>query len=148
MNNYQEFMNIAMSEAQIEKSEVPVGAIIVKDNKIIAKAHNLKEKNNDVTAHAEILVIKKAQEFLGSWRLDGCSLYVTLEPCPMCAGAILYSRVENVIFGASDSLYGAFGSKMDMRAIMNLKTNVTSGICEKECENIIKEFFKNKRIRV
>ena len=145
MNN---FMQQAIEIAQKSGADVPVGAIIVKDDKIIAYACNEREKNNDPTAHAEILAIKQAASLLNNWRLEDCELYVTLEPCPMCAWAILQSRIKAVYFGSYDSQYGAFGSALDLRTHANCKLKVYGGILEKECDNIIREFWKEKRERV
>lgn len=146
MNDY--FMLEAIREA--EKSlflrEVPVGAVIVKDGKLIASSHNLRETLNDPTAHAEILAIKKAADFLQNWRLKGCSMYVTLEPCPMCAGAILQSRISNLYIGTFDPIAGACGSVVNILQNDNLNhwTNVYWNYNEK-CSNILSEFFKDRR---
>ena len=123
------FMKIAIELANQSDKDVPVGALIVKNGEIIATSHNEKEKNNDVTAHAEILVIKKSSGILNNWRLDDCELYVTLEPCPMCAWAILQSRIKTVYFGSSDSQYGAFGSVIDLSKLgTNSNLKIYSGI--------------------
>lgn len=143
MNN---LMKEAINLAKQSGSDVPIGAIIVKNGKIIASAHNEKEKTNDVTAHAEILVIKKAAEKLGNWRLDDCEIYVTLEPCPMCAWAILQSRIKTVYFGSYDHQYGAFGSVIDLRTQAKSSLKVYGGILEKECDEIINDFWKSKRV--
>jgi len=141
----QEAINIAKSSG----ADVPVGALITKNGKIIASACNEREKTNDITAHAEILAIKQAAEKLNNWRLDECELYVTLEPCPMCAWAILQSRIKTVYFGSYDTQYGALGSVLDLRKIRqngaDSKLKVYGGILENECDNIIKEFWKNVR---
>lgn len=139
------FIKEAINIAKKSGADVPVGALIVKNNEIIASACNEKEKNNDPTAHAEILAIKQASSTLNNWRLDDCELYVTLEPCPMCAWAILQSRIKAVYFGSFDKQYGAFGSVLDLRDQANSKLKVYGGICEKDCDNIIKTFWKNKR---
>ena len=136
------FMKLAISEAKQSGRDVPVGAVIVKNGEVIASNHNRKEELNDITAHAEILVIKEAAKKLGNWRLDGAKLYVTLEPCPMCASAIINSRIEEVCFGASDSLYGAFGGKIDLRNLFNSKLSVKCGILEEECSKLLKDFWK------
>lgn len=136
-----DFMQEAIKIAQKSGADVPVGALIVKDGKIIASACNEKEKNNDVTAHAEIIAIRQAESILGNWRLDDCELYVTLEPCPMCAWAIAQSRIKTVYFGSYDTQYGALGSVMDLRKQANSSLKVYSGISEKECDNVIKEFW-------
>lgn len=141
----QEFMQEAINIANGSGADVPVGALIVKDGKIIASACNKKEKKNDSTAHAEILAIRQAGEALGNWRLDECELYVTLEPCPMCAWAILQSRIKTVYFGSFDTQYGALGSVLDLRKQANSKLNIYGGILEKECDNIIEDFWCNCR---
>jgi len=142
-------MMLALKEAQKanEIDEVPIGAVIVKDGKVISKAHNLREKNQSATAHAEVLAINKACRKLNSWRLDGCVLYVTLEPCTMCIGASILSRVDGIVFGAKDPKGGSLGSLYDISLIkgFNHYPWVVSGICEEESSVILKEFFKNKR---
>lgn len=139
------FMQQAINIAKTVKGEIAVGTVIVKDNEIIASACNRKEKDNDVTSHAEILVIREAAKKLNRWRLEDCDLYVTLEPCPMCAWAIINSRIKNVYFGSFDTNYGALGSKIDLRQIANSKLKVYGGIMEKECDKILKECFKDLR---
>jgi len=139
------FMQRAIELAQESGADVPVGALVVKDGEIISLACNEREKTNDPSAHAEILAIRRASEKLGNWRLEGCELYVTLEPCPMCAWAILQSRIKSVYFGSYDTQYGALGSVLDLREQANSKLKIYSGILEKECDNVIKEFWKNKR---
>ncbi len=139
------FMQQAINIAKTVKGEIAVGAVIIKDNEIIASACNRKEKDNDVTSHAEILVIREAAKKLNRWRLEDCDLYVTLEPCPMCAWAIINSRIKNVYFGSFDTNYGALGSKIDLRQIANSKLKVYGGIMEKECDKILKECFKDLR---
>ena len=146
--NHNKFMKIALNEAKkaYKKNEVPIGALIVKDNKVIAKAHNLREKNNLTTSHAEILAIQKANKKLKSWRLDSCTLYVTIEPCPMCAGAIIQSRIKEVVYGARDLKAGAHSSVLNLFELpFNHKVNIKSGILEVESANIISQFFKNLR---
>ena len=139
------FMQQAINIAKAVKGEIAVGAVIVKDNKVIASACNRKEKDKDVTSHAEILVIREAAKKLDRWRLEDCDLYVTLEPCPMCAWAIINSRIKNVYFGSYDTNYGALGSKLDLRQIANSKLKVYGGIMEKECDKILEECFKDLR---
>lgn len=138
-------MKRAIKLANEAVGEVPVGAFIVKDGEVIAEAFNKKERLNDVTAHAEILAIREAARKLGSWRLDGCELYVTLEPCPMCAWAILNSRISTVYFGSYDMNYGAFGSAFDVRDYAGSKIKVYGGIMEKECDCLLEKFFNDKR---
>lgn len=150
MNNINEkYMKEALKEAQkaYEKLEVPVGAIIVKDGKIVARAHNLKETKNDTTKHAEILAIEKASKKLGNWRLIDCEMYVTLEPCPMCAGAIVNSRIKKVNIGAMDEKTGACGSKLNLLQDFNFDTKVDmeSGILENECRELLQKFFVTLR---
>jgi tRNA(adenine34) deaminase len=134
-------MKYAMIEAQKLETEIPVGAVIVYRNEIISAAHNLKETLNDATAHAEILAIRKAADFFGSWHLDECDMYVTLEPCPMCAWAIRESRIKRLYFGAYDKNYGAAGSYMNL---LN-SIEVYGGISEESCTELLVNFFKNKR---
>ena len=145
----EKFMEEALKEAQkaYEKLEVPVGCVIVKDGKIIARAHNLKETKYDTTKHAEILAIQKASKKLKSWRLLDCEMYVTLEPCSMCAGAILNSRIKKVYIGAMDEKTGACGSVLNLfdDYIFNHKVELETGIMIEECEKILKDFFKNLR---
>ena len=139
------FMSRAIELAKQAVGEIAVGAVVVKDGKIIAEASNQKEALNDVTAHAEILAIRQASQNLGNWRLEDCDLYVTLEPCPMCAWAIINSRIKNVYFGSYDVNYGALGSKTDLRKIANSKLNVYGGIMEEECDRVLNECFEELR---
>ena len=139
------FMHKAIELAKMALGEIPVGAVVVKNDKIIAEAYNKKEKDNDVISHAEILAIRDAEKKLGNWRLEDCDLYVTLEPCPMCAWAIINSRIKNVYFGSFDTNYGALGSKIDLRKIANSKMNVYGGILENECNEILKNCFRQMR---
>ncbi len=138
-----DFMEKALEIAQKSGKDIPVGAVLVKNGKILAQAHNEKEKLNDPTAHAEILVIREGAKKSGSWRLEDCSLYVTLEPCPMCAWAILQARIKSVYFGAYDSNYGAFSVFKEFSS--HLKTEIRGGILEEKCDNILKEYFKRLR---
>ena len=143
----------AMAEALIEaqkaytQDEVPVGCVIIYKNEIIASAHNLKETDRKACAHAEVLAITQANHKLNSWRLDNCTLVVTLEPCMMCAGAIAQARIPYVIFGASDTKFGAYGGNFDSQLIRGLNhyPKIMSGICEEETKKILQDFFKNKR---
>ena len=145
----EKYMKEALKEAKkaYDKLEVPVGAVIVKDGKIIAKAHNLKETKTDTTKHAEIMVIQKASKKLNSWRLIDCEMYVTLEPCSMCAGAIINSRIKKIYIGTMDEKTGAAGSVLNLFEDykFNHKVEVEKGILKEECENILKNFFKELR---
>ena len=138
-------MNRAIQEALKTQKDVPIGCIIIKNNEVIAKTHNMREENNDVTAHAEILAIKSAQKVLKNWRLDNCSMYVTLEPCPMCAWAILQSRIKEVYFGSYNNKYGAFGSALNLNNHSEFKTKVYGGIQEEECNKLLNDFFQEAR---
>lgn len=138
-------MQQAIIQAKKAGGEIPVGAVIIKDDKIIAEAFNKKEAKKDVTAHAEILAIKEAEQKLENWRLEDCTMYVTLEPCPMCAWAIIQARLKAVYFGSYDTNYGALGSKIDLRGLLNSKLNVYGGIMEEECDIILKEYFEALR---
>lgn len=146
--NHNKYMKEALKEAQMafDINEVPIGAVIVKDDKIIARAHNLREMSNLATSHAEILVIQKANEKLKSWRLDSCTLYVTIEPCPMCAGAIIQARIKKVVYGARDLKAGAHSSVLNLFELpFNHEVEVEGGIMEEESANIISKFFKKIR---
>lgn len=144
MNKY---MKIALNEAKkaYKIKEVPVGAVIVRDDEIIAKAYNLREKTNNSISHAEIICINKACKKLNSWRLDGCEMYVTLEPCLMCAGAIVQSRISKVIIGAMDSKNGCVGSKANVLNIDLTNKVEYEYLLEEECSTILKDFFKELR---
>lgn len=142
--NDEYYMRQALKEAQqaFDKNEVPIGAVIVCQNKIIARAHNLTEALNDVTAHAEMQAITAAANVLGGKYLTECTLYVTLEPCPMCAGGLLWSQITKIVYGAKDDKKGY--SKFSP-IILHPKTTIVSGILESECSSLLKEFFKQKR---
>lgn len=148
MNN-EKWMKEAIKQAKkaAQKDEVPIGCVIVKDDQIIARAYNKREMKQCSTAHAEILAIEKACNKLGSWRLEDCDLYVTLEPCPMCSGAIIQSRIRNVIFGAYDPKGGCMGSNMNINDVrgFNHYPDIEGGILQDECSRLLKEFFKAKR---
>lgn len=139
------FMKLALEEANIAytKDEVPVGAVLVSNNQIIARGHNLTEVLNDVTAHAEMQIITMGANYLGGKFLDDCQLYVTLEPCPMCAGALYWSRIGKLIYGASDLKRGY--STLSDGAFLHPKTVVKSGVLEQECGEILSRYFKEKR---
>lgn len=142
------FMNNAISQAKkaAKLDEVPVGAVIVKNGKIIAAAHNLTKTQKDATAHAEMLCIKAAQELLCTDHLFGCELYVTLEPCPMCAGAIINAKIDEVVYGAADPKGGAVDSKINLFAQnFNYRPAVYGGIKEEACRSLLQEFFEDKR---
>ncbi|MCD4834358.1 MAG: nucleoside deaminase [Bacteroidales bacterium] len=138
------FMNEALKEASIayDKDEVPIGAVIVHNNRIIARAHNLTESLNDVTAHAEMQAFTAAENYLGGKYLHDCILYVTLEPCVMCAGASYWSQISKIVYGASDQKRGF--SNINQK-IIHPKTEVISGILENDCSNLLIDFFKKKR---
>ena len=143
------FMELAFEEAKkaYAMGEVPVGAVVVKNMKVLATGHNLTETSNDPTAHAEIVAIRRACEAIGSQRLTGCDLYVTLEPCVMCSGAIINSRMRSVYFGAYDPEYGAAGGRIDLfsKSYFGSTTNVYGGIMEEECTSMLKDFFQSLR---
>jgi tRNA(adenine34) deaminase len=139
------FMNEALKEARkaLDKYEVPIGAVIVCEKKIIARAHNLTETLNDVTAHAEMQAFTAASGYLGGKYLDECSLYVTLEPCIMCAGASFWTQLGRLVYGADDPKRGY---TMIRRLLLHPKTKITAGILENECSSMLKEFFRSKRL--
>ena len=145
----EKFMQEAIKEAKkaYKKLEVPVGAVIVKNGEIIARAHNLKETKFDTTKHAEILAIQKASKKLKSWRLLDCEMYITLEPCSMCAGAIINSRIKKIYIGAMDEKTGAAGSKLNLFEdyTFNHNVEVETNVMNEECEKILKDFFKELR---
>ena len=145
----EKFMEEALKEAKkaYKKLEIPVGAVIVKDGKIIARGHNLKETKEDPTKHAEIIAIQKASKKLSAWRLIDCEMYVTLEPCAMCAGAIINSRIKKVYIGTMDEKTGAVGSVLNLFEdfTFNHKVEVEKGILQEECKNMLKQFFKELR---
>ena len=149
MEDYSKYMLEALKEAELAKleDEVPIGCVIVKDDQIIARAHNLRETTNNPLGHAETLAIKKASEVLGDWQLVNCDLYVTIEPCIMCGGAIIQSRIRKVIYGAPDLKGGAFGSSINILDASNINHHpeVVKGVLEEECTKIIKDYFKSKR---
>ncbi len=137
---------IELARAAEKIDEVPVGAVIVRDGNIIASAYNTRETSKCATHHAEILAIERACAALGGWRLPGVTLYVTMEPCAMCAGAIINSRIERVVYGAKDFRFGAFGSALDLNeAGLNHKPEVVGGVLGEECADILSSYFKRKR---
>lgn len=146
-----EFMLVALKLAQkaYKKGEVPIGAVIVKEGKIIAKAYNNREKTQNAINHAEIIVINKACKKLKSWRLDGCELYCTLEPCFMCSGAILNARIKTLYFGAYEQKSGSASSKFNLFEDTghNHKCEVVGGIMEQDCKKLMQDFFANLRIK-
>ena len=137
MNEY--YMNIAIKEAKkaYKQEEVPVGAVIIKNNRVIAKAYNKKEKNKNVIKHAEIIAISKACKKMKNWRLDDCEIYVTMEPCMMCSGAIEQSRIKKIVYGVKNEKYGFTDQ------LKNIK--IISQVCEKECKELVQSFFKKRR---
>lgn len=148
---YEKFMKAAIKQAKKaeEKDETPIGAVVVKGGEIIACAYNKRETKKNSLCHAEIIAINKACKKLGGWRLHGCELYVTLEPCPMCAGAIIQSRIDKVIFGAYDLKAGCAKSKINLfeAGLFNHDVEVAGGIMEQECRELLTNFFKKLRER-
>ena len=149
MFEHDKLMREALKEAQkaFELDEVPVGAVAALNGKVIARAHNKREALADPTAHAEIICVKKAAKKLGGWRLSDVILYSTLEPCAMCAGAIIHARVKELVYGADDPKAGACGSKLDItkQGLLNHKLKITKGVLEEECSGILKRFFVKLR---
>jgi tRNA(adenine34) deaminase len=144
----EKLMRLALDEAKeaAREGEIPVGPVLVKDGTVLASAHNLCECNRDATAHAELLAISKACQRVGSWRLSDCTLYVTLEPCPMCAGTAVNARIGRVVYGAKDAKAGAMGSLLSINAYpLNHKPPIVTGILEEECRALLREFFEGKR---
>ena len=144
------FMRIALLEAKkaASEDEVPIGCVIVKDNKVISRGHNKREAKNDVTSHAEIEAIRKASKKLNDWQLIGCDLYVTIEPCLMCMGAIIQSHIKNIYYGSEDPKGGAAISSINILDIKNLNhyPHIEGGILKEECSQVIKDYFKSKRL--
>ncbi|MEI3604465.1 tRNA adenosine(34) deaminase TadA [Pseudogracilibacillus sp. SE30717A] len=147
--NDKKYMESAISEAHKAKQlgEVPIGAVIVCDDTIIASGHNVREKTQSTLSHAELIAIQQANEVIGSWRLEDCTLYITLEPCPMCAGAIVQSRIKRVVYGANDPKAGCAGTLMNLlqEERFNHQVEVTSGILEEECSALLTDFFRELR---
>lgn len=147
--NHADFMKEALMEAKKAEAigEVPIGAVIVKDGEIIARGHNLRETHQDPTAHAELIAIQHAAKQLGTWRLIDCTLYVTLEPCPMCAGSIILSRISTVVYGTQDPKAGCAGTLMNLLqdSRFNHQTELITGILQEECSTILSNFFRTLR---
>ncbi len=150
MNEDEKWMKVAISQANLatEKGEIPVGAVLLHNNKLIAKSHNQSILNNDPTAHAEIMVLRIAGVKLNNYRLPGSTLYVTLEPCAMCLGAMMHARIERIVFGASDQKTGVCGSNVDLTSepFFTHKVKVDGGVLEEESKQLLQSFFKSKRI--
>ena len=146
---HEDFMRRALelAEEALRQGEVPVGAVVVKDGVVVSEAHNEKEKRQDATAHAEMLAIQRASQALGTWRLQDTTLYSTIEPCPMCAGAIVQARIKKVVFGARDLKAGAGGSLINLLDFpgLNHRVEVIEGILEEECMQVMSEFFRKLR---
>ena len=144
-----DYMHLALEEARIAaaEGEIPVGAVLVKDGEVIARAHNRRENDHDPTAHAEVLCMRQAARVLGDWRLRGCTLYVTLEPCPMCAGAMVMSQLSRCVYGAADDKQGCCGSVYDLPGdpALGSQTQWQSGVMVEECGELLRSFFSNKR---
>ncbi|HHV78657.1 MAG TPA: tRNA adenosine(34) deaminase TadA [Firmicutes bacterium] len=142
-------MRLALEEARraYEIREVPIGAVVVMDGNVISRAHNLRETENDPTAHAELLAIRQASQVLKRWRLNGCILYCTIEPCAMCAGALVLSRIDTLVFGANDAKAGACGSVMNIvqHPALNHRVEVIAGILADECSALMRKFFSEMR---
>ncbi len=141
------YMDIALTLARRaeKRDEVPVGAVVVKNGRVISRAYNLREHRQDPSAHAEHIAMTRAAKRLGSWRLTDCTLYVTLEPCPMCAGLALNARLPRLVYGASDPHSGAINSSFDLTTGCNHTVDVTGGVLTEECSKILSEYFKKKR---
>lgn len=138
---------IGLARKAASLGEVPVGAVLVQDDRVIAEAYNRREELGDATAHAEMLVIRKACALLGGWRLSGCTLYVTLEPCPMCAGAMVQARIDRLVYGTADPKSGAAGTLYDLvrDTRLNHRLEVASGVLEGECAAVLQDFFRQRR---
>lgn len=149
MKREEKYMKLALKEARKaqEIDEVPIGCVIVKDDKVIARGFNHRETRKMILSHAEIEAINKANKKLGAWRLEDCEIYVTIEPCIMCSGAIIQGRIKRVIYGAKDYKGGAFGSSINVLEASNINHHpeVIGGVLEEECSSLISEYFKNKR---
>lgn len=145
----EQYMQLALQEARAAAAlgEIPIGAVLVVDGEVVAQAHNLRETRHDATAHAEVIVIQAACQKLGRWRLQNSVLYVTVEPCPMCAGAIVNSRIDKVVYGCPDAKAGGAESIFNIISNPNLNHTalVVSGVCEAECAQVMQDFFKRRR---
>lgn len=148
MTDHTYYMEKALELARetFKLGEVPVGAVVVRDGEIIGEGYNLREREGSVIAHAEVIAIEQACKRLGTWRLSGCTLYVTMEPCPMCAGALVNSRIDRVVYGCKDAAAGCLGSVIDFNSYpFNHSFETASGICSRECTELLQEFFRQKR---
>ena len=150
--NDTDYMRLALAEARkaAEENEIPIGAVLAYRDMIIASGHNRKQNSNDPTAHAEILVLRKAACFLDKWRLTDACLYVTIEPCPMCAGAMLNARISRLVYGSHNPRYGAVDSRFHLfqSSILNHNVDVLSGVLQKECQQLMDQFFLSRRQRL
>lgn len=146
---YNRFMTAAIGQAQIarDNGDVPVGTVIVHENKIIAKGYNQRDQLNDSTAHAEIIALTAACDYIGNWRLNDCTIYVTLEPCPMCAGAMVLARLDRLVYGCDDPKAGACGSLYNIIQDdrLNHRIEITKGVLAEQCSSLLTEFFQNRR---
>ena len=138
-------MKLAIKTAKESREDLPIGAVILRDGIVIAKTNNRREERNDITSHAEIEAIKLASQKLDNWRLEECEMYVTLEPCPMCAWAILQSRIKTVYFGSYNTKYGALGTALDLTKYSDFKPRIYGGIMEEECDELLEDFWKKRR---
>ena len=148
MTHHGIFMAEALSEARraLEEGEIPVGAVLVRDGKIIARGRNTREGSGDPLGHAEIMALREGSRVLGGWRLTGCTLYVTLEPCAMCAGAALNARVDRVVYGAADPAAGCLGSRINLFALeLGAEPRIVAGVMEEECARLLRDFFRERR---
>ncbi len=152
MHNDEQYMQIALDEARIaaEEGEVPIGAVVVHDGEVIARAHNRRETDADPSAHAEFRAMLEAARALGRWRLTGCTVYVTVEPCLMCAGLMVNARIDRCVYGAADPKGGAVGTLFDVSddPRLNHSFRVTPGVCADECAQVMRDFFKARRKRI
>lgn len=149
MNIHEQYMQLAIAEAEKAQAigEVPIGAVIVFENEVIAAGYNIRETSQTTLSHAELIAIQQANERIGSWRLENCTLYVTLEPCPMCAGAIVQSRIKQVVYGATDPKAGCAGTLMNLLTEdrFNHQVDVVKGVLEAECSIMLRDFFRDLR---